>query len=62
MLFVFIYAYWCPTPLPISDDALSFNCNTTGVTGETRIAEPSGSPDFIPVLVGFVLLALEFSV
>jgi hypothetical protein len=32
------------------------------VTGEARIADPSGSPDFIPILVGFVLLELEFSV
>ena len=44
-LFLFIYAYWCATRFPCQMMFVSFNSNTTGVTGGAGIANPSGAPE-----------------
>ena len=63
MLFVFIYAYWCPTRFPYQMMFVSFNGNTTGVTRGTGIAKPSEAPEFTPVFSGVrVALSLVFCV
>ena len=40
---------------------VSCGINTTGATCETGTTYPSSAPEFAPVLVGFVLLDLEYS-
>ena len=40
---------------------VSFMSNTADVTCGTGTVNPSGAPEFTPVLVGFVLLDLLFS-
>ena len=40
---------------------VSFMSNTADVTCGTGTVNPSGAPEFTPVLVGFVLLNLLFS-
>jgi len=58
MLFVFINVYWCPTRFPYQMMFVSFNYNTTGISCGAGTANPSGAPEIIQVLVGFVLLDL----
>jgi hypothetical protein len=53
MLFVFLYAYCCPTRFPYQMIIMSFNNDTTGVT---RGAATRVQPRF---LVVFVLLNLS---
>ena len=51
MLFVYIYAYRCPTRLfPYQMMLVSFNRNIMGVTGGTGTANNSG---VTPVFIGF---------
>jgi hypothetical protein len=38
MLFVFMYAYWCPTRFPFQMTLVSFNSNRTDVTGGAETA------------------------
>jgi len=44
MLFIFIYAYCCPTRFPYQMSILSSNDNTTGTTGVAGTTYPSGTP------------------
>ena len=48
MLFVFNYAYWCPTRLPFEMTFVSFYSNTTGATSGSGTANPSRAPEFTP--------------
>jgi len=50
MLFVFIYIYWCPTSFPYQMMFVSYNSNTTGVTGGAGTTYPPGTANLIPVL------------
>ena len=54
-MFVFIYAYLCPTRLPYQMMFVSFNSNTTGVNGVTGTAYPSRLHELTPDLY-YVLL------
>ena len=60
MLYVFIYAYWCPTRSPYQIMFVSLNTNMTGVTSWAGTASPSGAPEFIQCFVEFALLNLFF--
>jgi hypothetical protein len=52
MLFVFIYAYWCPTRFPYQIIFNVLNSNTTGVTSGEGTDYPSGASVFTSVLSG----------
>ena len=58
IFFVFIYAYCCPTRFPCQMSFVSLNSNRTDVTSGEGNGYLSGVPEFIPVLVGFVLFDL----
>ena len=46
MLFVIIYAYWCPARFPYQMMFVSFNSNTTGFACGAGTASPAGAPVF----------------
>ena len=52
MLFVFIYAYWCPTRVLYQMMFVALNSNTTGVTTEPVTAYLYGTSEFIPIFSG----------
>jgi hypothetical protein len=52
MLFVIIYAYWCPTRFPYQMMFVSFNSNTTGFRCGAGTAKTSGAHEFIAVFSG----------
>ena len=57
MLFVFIYAYWCPTQFPCNMMFVIFYSNTTDATTSAETANPSGTPGFFPWIVCGVRVA-----
>ena len=52
MLFVLMYAYWCPTRFPFQMTLVSFNSNRTDVTGGAETANLLEHLSSLPVFNG----------